>query len=56
MKTKRVTFTTNVDIDFKFWSLIPSINLNRHSHEIEFEWLCIGIYTSMEVEHGEEQG
>lgn len=56
MKRKRVTFTTNVDIDFKFWSLIPSININRHSRELEFEWLCLGVYTSVEVESDEGQG
>ena len=44
--TKRVTFKIDCDIDLLFWHLIPSININLHSHEIEFEWLCIGIYIS----------
>ena len=43
---KRISFKINIDLDFKFWHLVPSININLHSHEIEFEWLCIGIYIS----------
>ncbi len=41
---KRYTFKLDVDIDFKFWHLVPSININLHTHELEFEWLCLGIY------------
>lgn len=26
------------DIDFKFWSIIPAINLNFYSYELQFEW------------------
>ena len=55
MNRKRLTITTNVDIDFKFWSLIPSININMHYRMLEFEWLCIGIYTSISGESDEEQ-
>lgn len=43
---KRIQFRVDVDIDLKFWHLVPSINLNLHSHELEFEWLCLGIYAS----------
>ena len=55
MNRKRLIITTYVDIDFKFWSLIPSININMHYRMLEFEWLCIGIYTSISGESDEEQ-
>ena len=44
--TKRVTFKIDCDLDTYFWHLGPSVNINLHTHEIEFEWLCIGIYIS----------
>ena len=44
--TKRITFKIDCDIDLLFWHLVPSVNINLHSHEIEFEWLCIGLYIS----------
>lgn len=37
----------NIELEFTpkvFWSLIPSININISSRELEFEWLCVGIY------------
>ena len=34
----------DVDIDFLFWHIVPSININFHSRELEFDWLCLGIY------------
>ena len=46
MASKRITFKIDCDLDFKFWHLVPSININLHSHELEFEWLCIGFYIS----------
>lgn len=54
MNTKRITFTINVDMDFKFWSLIPSININLRYHELELEWLCFGIYTSVKGDGDDE--
>lgn len=39
----------NIELEFTpkdFWSLIPSININISSRELEFEWLCVGIYVS----------
>lgn len=41
---KGVSIRVDVAIDFKFWHLVPSININLHTHELEFEWLCLGIY------------
>lgn len=35
--------TIDIQIDFKFWSLFPAININLHSKELEFEWLFLGI-------------
>jgi len=46
MKNIYCTFKIEVQIDFCFWHLIPSININLHSHEVEFEWLCLGLYAS----------
>lgn len=43
---KRFTSKIDFDLDVGFWHLVPSININLHSHELEFEWLCIGIYIS----------
>ena len=46
-KSNRLTFVIEIEITPKmFWALLPAINLNMHSREIEFEWLCIGIYIS----------
>lgn len=42
---KEISLKINICIDIKFWSLIPTININLHSKELEFEWLCLGIYT-----------
>lgn len=40
----RFTPEVNVDIDFKFWAIIPAININFHSFSLEIEWLCLAIY------------
>ena len=42
--SRRVSFKVDFDLDFQFWHLVPSININLHSREIEFEWMCFGIY------------
>lgn len=39
-KRKRFDF----DLDTKFWALIPNVNLNLHSNEIELEFLCFSLY------------
>lgn len=41
---KRFSISIDFDIDLAFWHLVPSININLHSRELEFEWLCFGIY------------
>jgi hypothetical protein len=41
---KRITIKTDIDIDTKFWALLPAININLNSVGIEFEWLCLRIY------------
>lgn len=41
---KRISLKTDIDVDLKFWSIIPSININLNNKSIEFEWLCLGIY------------
>ena len=37
--SRRVSFKVDFDLDFQFWHLVPSININLHSREIEFEWM-----------------
>nr|DAY93925.1 MAG TPA: hypothetical protein [Caudoviricetes sp.] len=44
MRRKRSTYKIDVDFDTKFWALLPALNINFHSWEFEFEWLCLGIY------------
>lgn len=41
---KRVIFSVDVQVDLKFWALLPAININLHGHELEFEWLFLGVY------------
>lgn len=43
----RKSIVIDLDVDLKFWHLIPSININLHSHELEFEFMCIGLYASI---------
>ena len=40
----RRTIKVDVDIDFRFWALLPAINVNLHTKSFEFEFLFIGIY------------
>jgi hypothetical protein len=32
------------DTDFKFFAIIPAININLHSKSLEIEWLFWGLY------------
>lgn len=43
---KRTTLTIHIDIDFKFWAILPCLNINLNFPHLEFEWLCLGIYVS----------
>ena len=39
------TKDANFILDFKFWALIPNVNLNFNSgFTLEFEFLCFAIY------------
>ena len=33
--------------DWKFFAIIPAVNINLHSNSLEFEWLFLGIYISI---------
>jgi len=37
-------FRVFFNFDFKFWALLPALNLNINSKSLEFEWLCLGVY------------
>lgn len=41
---KEITISINIVLNFDFWAITPSFNINLHSKELEFEWLCLGIY------------
>ena len=43
---KRIRLRIDCDIDLKFWSIIPAININFHTKSFEFEWLCLGLYAT----------
>ena len=45
-----IVVTVHLNLDFKFWALLPAININRHMRELEFEWLCLGFYISCRYE------
>lgn len=51
----RKNIIISFDIDFMFWHLVPSVNINLHSKELEFEWMCIGIYISTEKQSKKNQ-
>ncbi len=46
-KTKKIfiIFETN----FKFLAILPALNINLGSKEIEIEWLVFGCYLSIET-------
>ena len=46
MLDKRMRLVIDIDLDLKFWAILPAININMNCKSFEFEWLCIGIYVS----------
>lgn len=46
MERKRYKLQIDIDVDFLFWAILPALNINLHSRNLEFEWLCIGLYCS----------
>lgn len=47
---REITIQTQITIDPKFWALIPALNINLHSGELELEWLCLGIYSKRNIQ------
>lgn len=41
---KEFTIEINIVIDIQFWAILPAVNININSRELEFEFLCLGIY------------
>lgn len=48
--SRRVSIKIDFDLDLQFWHLVPSVNINLHSRELEFEWMCFGIYARRCIE------
>lgn len=40
----KLSLIIDIELDFEFWAITPAFNINLHSRNFEFEWLCIGIY------------
>lgn len=55
MKTKRISFKTDIDLDLGFWAILPAININRHSKSLEFEWLS-WVYMFQELTNNTKYG
>ena len=34
--------------DIKFFAIIPAFNINKHSNQLELEWLWFGFYVGVE--------
>ncbi len=43
---KDIKIEINIVLNLEFWALIPAVNINLHSKELEFEFLCFGFYFS----------
>jgi len=41
---KQFNINICIEINVEFWAIIPALNINLHSKELEFEWLCLGVY------------
>lgn len=41
---RRFSLTFDFDVDFNFFAMLPALNVNLHSKNIEIEWLCFGLY------------
>lgn len=37
----------SIGVDWKFWALIPAININLHGPTFEIEWLCFYFYLDL---------
>lgn len=42
-------------IDIRFWNIFPHFAFNFHSKEVEFEWICFGLYISFEKHFKKEK-
>lgn len=41
------TISLKIDIEWspkRYWAILPCLNININARQLEFEWLCIGIY------------
>lgn len=37
-------WVVSFEIDFKYWALLPALNINLNFPALEFEWLAFGLY------------
>lgn len=40
----RKSFIVDFDVDWKFFAILPALNINLHVKGFEFEWLFFGVY------------
>lgn len=36
-----------IEWDWKFFAILPAVNINVHSKGVELEWLFVGLYFSI---------
>jgi len=48
MKNYNFAIVFDFELDLKFWNILPAININIHSKCLEFEFLCFGLYISIQ--------
>ena len=44
LKRKSLTINMELELDKKYWEILPCISINRHSKELELRWFCFGVY------------
>ena len=42
--TPLIRLSTYIYWDWRFFAILPALNINIHSRSLEFEWLWLGVY------------
>lgn len=51
-KIRRVSFCIDIEVDFRYWNILPVVALNFHSKTLEIQWLCFGLYIEKNRNNG----